>query len=46
MDAKPLPTGLGRPLTVGNAVYGIVAPLYNRDYWYVLSAALKQGFDR
>ncbi len=44
VDAKPLPTGLGRPLTVGNAVYGIVAPLYNRDYWYVLSAALKQGF--
>ena len=43
VDAKPLPTGLGRDLQVGNAFYGIVAPLYNRDYWYILSAALKQG---
>ncbi|GAA2139394.1 alpha/beta hydrolase [Nocardioides koreensis] len=43
VDAKPLPTSLDRDLEVGNAFYGIVAPLYNRDYWYILSAALKQG---
>ena len=43
VDAKPLSTGLDRDLQVGNAFYGIVAPLYNRDYWYILSAALKQG---
>ena len=24
-----------RELAVGNAFYGIVAPLYNRDYWFV-----------
>ncbi|MFC4783223.1 alpha/beta hydrolase [Nocardioides sp. MAHUQ-72] len=44
VDAQPLPTSGNRELEVGNAFYGIVAPLYNRDYWYVLSAALKQGF--
>ncbi len=43
VDAHPLPTSTDRDLEVGNAFYGIVAPLYNRDYWYVLSAALRQG---
>ena len=43
VDARPLPTSTGRQLELGNAFYGIVAPLYNRDYWYILSAALKQG---
>ena len=43
VDAQPLATSTDRSLEVGNAFYGIVAPLYNRDYWYILSAALKQG---
>ena len=45
VDASPLPTSSGRELTVGYAFYGIVAPLYNRDLWYALSAALGAGFD-
>ena len=45
VDAQPLPTDSGRPLAVGNAFYGVVAPLYNRDYWFVLSSALQAGFD-
>lgn len=44
VDAQPLDTGTDRTLQVGNAFYGIVAPLYNRDYWYILSQALKSGF--
>ncbi|MGZ6744778.1 MAG: alpha/beta hydrolase [Nocardioides sp.] len=44
VDAHPLPTSGGRELTVGNAVYGIVTPLYNRDYWTILSQALRSGF--
>lgn len=43
IDAKPLPTSTDRELAVGNAFYGIVAPLYNRDYWYILSQALQQA---
>ena len=39
VDAEPLPTGDDRELTVGNAFYGIVTPLYNRDYWFLLSTA-------
>ncbi|MGZ8738755.1 MAG: alpha/beta hydrolase [Nocardioides sp.] len=45
VDAQALPTSGDRSLEVGNAFYGIVAPLYNRDYWFVLSAALQAGFD-
>jgi len=45
VDARPLPTDSDRELTVGNAFYGIVAPLYVRDYWFLLSAALKAGLD-
>ncbi len=45
VDAQPLDTGTDRELQVGNAFYGIVAPLYNRDYWYILSQALKSGFE-
>lgn len=44
VDKQALPTSSDRKLEVGNAFYGIVAPLYNRNYWYILSAALKQGF--
>lgn len=45
VDEAPLETGTDRPLTVGNAFYGIVAPLYNRDYWVLLSQALRSGID-
>jgi pimeloyl-ACP methyl ester carboxylesterase len=45
VDAQPLDTGTERDLQVGNAFYRIVAPLYNRDYWYILSQALKSGFE-
>jgi pimeloyl-ACP methyl ester carboxylesterase len=45
VDDQPLPTGDGRELAVGNAFYGIVAPLYNRDYWFLLSQALTEAFD-
>lgn len=44
VDAEPLPTGTDRDLAVGNAFYGIVAPLYNRDYWYILTQALNEAF--
>ncbi len=45
VDAKPLPTRLGRELAVGNAFYGIAAPLYDRDYWAILSAGLRSALD-
>lgn len=45
IEASPLPTGSGRELRVGNAFYGVVAPLYNRDYWFLLSAALKAALE-
>ncbi|MGH3362389.1 MAG: alpha/beta hydrolase [Nocardioides sp.] len=44
VDGAPLPTSGERELAVGNAFYGIVAPLYVRDYWAVLSQALERGF--
>lgn len=44
VDAEPLPTGEQRELTVGLAFYGIVTPLYVRDYWFLLSRALRAGF--
>ena len=45
IDEKALPTDLDRDLEVGNAFYGLVAPLYNREYWSVLDQALQQGLD-
>jgi pimeloyl-ACP methyl ester carboxylesterase len=45
VEAEPLSTDLGRDLKVGNAFYGIVAPLYNRDYWSFLSQGLQAAFD-
>lgn len=41
IDAEPLETGTGRELEVGNASYGIVLPLYNRDYWPYLDQGLQ-----
>ena len=45
VDAEPLPTSSGRELRVGNAFYGVVLPLYNRDYWSILDQALTTAFD-
>ena len=45
VDAKPLSTATGRELRVGNAVYGIVLPLYVRDYWFLLTSALGDAFE-
>ncbi len=43
-DSDPLPTGGDRALTEGLAFYGIVTPLYNRDYWPLLDQALRTAF--
>ena len=46
VDAQPLKTDdPDRDLQVGNAFYGVVLPLYNRDYWTYLDQALQAGFD-
>lgn len=45
IEESPLPTSEDRDLAIGNAFYGIVAPLYNRDYWFILSAALGSALD-
>lgn len=44
VDAEPLPAG-ERDLTVGNAFYGIITPLYVSDYWFLLTQALQDAFD-
>ncbi len=44
IDAQPLPAG-DRELEVGNAFYGIITPLYNRDYWFLLSTALASALE-
>jgi pimeloyl-ACP methyl ester carboxylesterase len=44
IEEDPLPAG-DRELTVGNAFYGIITPLYNRDYWFLLSTALTSALD-
>lgn len=40
LDQHPLQVG-SRRLSEGNAFFGIALPLYNRDYWILLSQALK-----
>lgn len=45
VDAEPLETGTDRELEVGNASYGIVLPLYNRDYWPYLDQGLQAAFE-
>jgi pimeloyl-ACP methyl ester carboxylesterase len=45
IDAQPLPTSDGRELTVGSAFYGVVTPLYNRDYWYLLDQGLSTALE-
>ncbi|GAB3013960.1 proteinase [Nocardioides flavus (ex Wang et al. 2016)] len=44
IEDDPLPAG-DRELTVGNAFYGIITPLYNRDYWFLLSTALSSALE-
>ena len=44
IEAEPLPAG-DRELQVGNAFYGIITPLYNRDYWFLLSTALTSALE-
>ena len=44
IEREPLPAG-ERELTVGNAFYGIITPLYNRDYWFLLSTALASALE-
>ncbi len=45
LDAEPIPGAGDRELTEGLAVLGIWLPLYNRDYWSILDAALQQGLE-
>ncbi len=45
IDEEALPTQMDRPLEVGNAFYGLVAPLYNREYWSILDQALQMAID-
>ena len=40
--AKPLPAG-DRELTAGNAFYGMAVTLYSRDYWILLTQALRSA---
>ncbi|MEU6134936.1 alpha/beta hydrolase [Nocardioides sp. NPDC047086] len=40
IDAEPLPAG-DRELTAGNALYGLITPLYVESYWPYLTDALQ-----
>ncbi len=44
VDARPLPGDGDRQLTEGLAVLGIIYPLYSKDTWPLLSAALTAAF--
>ncbi len=42
LDAQPMPTGdSSRPLTEGQAFFGLALPLYNESSWSVLTQALE-----
>ncbi len=43
IDTSPLPTGGARDLEIGNAYLGVLMPLYDRSYWFLLSAALREA---
>jgi pimeloyl-ACP methyl ester carboxylesterase len=45
LDARPLPTSDGRELTEGLAFYGLITPLYVRDYWSLLDRGLEGALD-
>ena len=44
VDAEPIEGSGDRQLTVGNAVLGIWAPLYDETYWPLLDRALEAAF--
>ena len=46
IDKQPLPTSSDRELTEGLAAYGIIFPLYVKDYWPLLTAALKEAIEK
>ena len=46
VDATPLPTSSGREVTEGLATYGIFQPLYLKQLWPTLTAALRQAIDQ
>lgn len=45
IDAQPLPTSTDRELTEGLALYGIILPLYLKEYWPLLTVALTQALE-
>lgn len=45
VDREPLPTRDGRQLRAGDALLGIITPLYVSDYWSLLDQGLQQAFD-
>jgi hypothetical protein len=45
IDRQPLPTSDDRPLTEGLAVFGIILPLYVKEYWPLLTLALQSAID-
>lgn len=45
VEERPIKGDGERQLTVGTAVLGIWAPLYNEDYWPLLDGALQQAFE-
>ncbi len=45
IDARPLPTSEDRQLTEGLALYGIILPLYLKEYWPLLTIALREALN-
>ncbi|MCZ7433137.1 alpha/beta hydrolase [Streptomyces sp. WMMC1477] len=43
IDEDPLPTSSGRELTEGQALYGLVTPLYSKSSWPALEEALEEA---
>lgn len=45
LDQEPLPTLDDRELTAGTGFLGVITPLYNRDYWYLLDQGLETAME-
>jgi pimeloyl-ACP methyl ester carboxylesterase len=45
VEATPLKTKSGRAVTIGDAVYGVWYPLYDKSAWPVLDRELQTAFD-
>jgi pimeloyl-ACP methyl ester carboxylesterase len=45
IDAEPLPTDDERDLAIGNAIYGLITPLYAKDNWPYLDQGLQEALD-